>query len=261
MPAPNVLRLAAMDRRHVARLSPEAVLILPVGAVEQHGPSLPLGTDAALAEAVAVASMEAAGTSRPLVLAPTVPYGNSIHHLFACAGSLSSHTLLLVLADLIDSFVRSGFHRVFLLNGHGGNDECVRLAVKDAVNRHPVLLGAASYWTLAPTGELPAAQLPGHAGTFEASLLMAARSDLLPPEAKPSGEPGPPATHTRDFGPGVTVVRAGDWAASGGFTDDPANADAETGRRYLAAIARQLAAALDRFADVPLPAKHPGESR
>ncbi|MGH8794533.1 MAG: creatininase family protein, partial [Stackebrandtia sp.] len=87
-------RLAALDREQVARLAPEAVLVLPVGAVEQHGPSLPLGTDAALAEATAAAGIEASTTSREMVLAPTVPYGNSIHHLFACAGSLSSRTLL-----------------------------------------------------------------------------------------------------------------------------------------------------------------------
>ncbi|MGH8880090.1 MAG: creatininase family protein, partial [Stackebrandtia sp.] len=177
--AQDVLRLAAIDRGRVARLAPEAVLVVPIGAIEQHGPSLPLGTDAALAESVAEAGIAAASTSRPLVLAPTIPYGNSEHHLFACAGSVSSATLLLMLADLIDSFVRSGFRRIFVLNGHGGNDECVHLAVKDAVNRHPVVLGAASYWTLAPEGGFPAGTVPGHAGAFEASLLMAARGDLL----------------------------------------------------------------------------------
>lgn len=250
---PDFPRLAAIDRGHVARIAPEAVLVLPIGAIEQHGPSLPLGTDAALAESVAETGIAASATSRPLVLAPTIPYGNSIHHLFACAGSVSSRTLQLVLADLIDSFVRSGFRRIFILNGHGGNDECVHLAVKDAVHRHPVVLGAASYWTLVPDGIFPAEQVPGHAGAFEASLLMAARADLLAPDATDGGPPGSSMVHTEDFGPGVTVVRAGDWAASGGFTDDPGKADIETGRECLRALGQRLGQALDRFADVSLP--------
>ncbi|HZE40635.1 MAG TPA: creatininase family protein, partial [Stackebrandtia sp.] len=169
----DLVRLAAVDRREVARLAPEAVMVLPIGAIEQHGPALPLGTDAAMAESVAEAGIAASTTPRPIILAPTVPYGNSAHHLFACAGSVSSRTLALMLGDLIDSFARSGFRRVFILNGHGGNDECVHLAVKDAINRHDVVLGAASYWTLAPEGPFPAGRVPGHAGAFEASLLMA----------------------------------------------------------------------------------------
>ncbi|MGH8881286.1 MAG: creatininase family protein, partial [Stackebrandtia sp.] len=190
--------------------------------------------------------------------APTIPYGNSEHHLFACAGSMSSRTLLALLADLIDSFARSGFQRIFILNGHGGNDECVRLAVKDAVNRHPVLLGAASYWTLAADGPIPAARIPGHAGGFEASLLLAVRPDLLAAETVPAATPGPAAVHTRDFGPGVTVVRAGDWAASDGFTDDPGTADTDTGRACHELIVRRLATVLDEFAALAAPADLPG---
>ncbi|MGH8875916.1 MAG: hypothetical protein ACRD0P_01000, partial [Stackebrandtia sp.] len=78
--------------------------------------------------------------------------------------------------------------------------------------------------------------------------------DLLSPAAAPNERPGPPAVHTQDFGPGVTVVRAGDWAASGGFTDDPAGADAESGRDCLRAIGQRLARVLEGFADVVLPA-------
>lgn len=257
MPA-EFLRLATVDRRRVAELAAEAVVVLPIGAVEQHGPSLPLGTDALLAETVAEAGMAASGADRPLVLAPTMPYGNSVHHLFACAASLSSATLSLVLRDLIDSLVRSGFRRIFVLNGHGGNDECVHLAVKDAVNRHEVVVGAASYWTLAPREGFAAGSVPGHAGGFEASLLLAARGDLVGSGFAAARPTGPPMTHTEDFGPGVTVVRSGDWARGGGFTDDPGRADVEVGRECLRALGRRLGEVLDRFAAVELPGEETG---
>lgn len=259
MPTPHRLNLAELDREAVAQIAGDAVLVLPIGATEQHGPALPLGTDAALVDATVDRALANLSAVRPVVLAPTVPYGNSVHHLFACAGSLSSGTLLLVLADLIDSFVASGFRRIFIVNGHGGNDECVRLAVKDAANRHTAVFGAVSYWTLAPRGPIPAEHVPGHAGAFEASLLMAARPDLVPPGTRPAGVPGPRALHTMAVAPGVTLVRHGDWPASGGFTDSPADADAAVGATYLDAIASRLAEVLLTFSEVPLTPSRDGQ--
>lgn len=242
--------LASLDREAVAAIASEAVLVLPIGATEQHGPALPLGTDTMLVDAVVQAACARLSTARPVVVAPTVPYGNSAHHLFACAGSVSPGTLLRLLGDLIDSFIRSGFRRIFLVNGHGGNDECVRLAVKDAVNRHPVVLGAVSYWTLAGHGALP--DIPGHAGAFEASLLLAARPDALPTPPGPDVVPGPRPVHEDPFGDGVVVVRGGDWAASGGFTDPPGKGSAAAGVAYLDSIGEALADVLRRFSELPL---------
>lgn len=240
-------RLAAMDREQVAAAAAGAVLVLPIGATEQHGPSLPLATDFALV--THVAELGCARADAPVVLAPTLPYGNSVHHLFACAGSMSAATLQRVLADLVDSFVASGFRRVVIANGHGGNDECAKLAVKDAVNRHDLVAAAVNYWSLVPKDVPCDYDVPGHAGAFEASLLLAARPDLLP-AVRPS-RPGPPALHTRDFGHDVVVVRSGDWPASGGFTDDPAAADAEVGRALVDGIADAFARLLERIAAEP----------
>ncbi|MGP4016367.1 creatininase family protein [Saccharopolyspora sp. 5N708] len=246
-----VRRLGELTRTQVADLVSDGgpVVVLPIGSIEQHGPDLPLCTDIAMAEAVVAQACARLRNPQRFVLAPGLPYGNSMHHLFACAASVRSDTLLRVLADLIDSLYTSGFRRLFFVNGHGGNDECMRLAIKDGVLRNDMVLGACSYWTLS---DVDASVIPGHAGAFEASLLLAARPDLAADEFE-TRTPGPPAVHREPFGPGVTVVRAGDWRSSDGFTDDPGEATADAGRQRLDKIAQRLADALERTAEIPLP--------
>ncbi|MHA6617727.1 creatininase family protein [Pseudonocardia sp. DLS-67] len=222
-----------------------AVAVLPVGSQEQHSEHLPMGTDTLLAEAVVDAAVGLLGDDGPeLVRLPALPFGHSPHHLFAAAVSLSATTLLAVLDDALDSLVRSGFRRVLLVNGHAGNDEVVKLAVKRCAERTDVALGACSYWTLAGPGEPP--QAPGHAGWFETSLLLAVHPDLVHPAA-PWQEPDPPALFHRSPAPGLVVARHGEWERVGGATDDAGEADAETGRDLLAARAEVLAAAIRAF--------------
>ncbi|MFL6077613.1 MAG: creatininase family protein [Mycobacteriales bacterium] len=248
MTSEEVRVLAWCHREEVAAVAGSAVLVLPVGATEQHGPALPLGTDSALVDAVLGRALASYAGPAPVVVAPTVTYGNSQHHLFACAGSVRPATLLALYGDLVDSFVTSGFRRIFVLNGHGGNDECARLAVKEAALRHrPLLAAACSYWTLADREP----DVPGHAGAFEASLLLAARPDLLA-DPPPAAEPAFTGAYATEPAPGVTLARAGDWATTGGFTDDPAGATAAGGERRLATIGSRLAAVLAGFAATPL---------
>lgn len=204
-----------------------------------------MGTDTLLAEAVVDAAVGLLGDNGPeLVRLPALPFGHSPHHLFAAAVSLSATTLLAVLDDALDSLVRSGFRRVLLVNGHAGNDEVVKLAVKRCAERTDVALGACSYWTLAGPGEPP--QAPGHAGWFETSLLLAVHPDLVRPAA-PWQEPDPPALFHRSPAPGLVVARHGEWERVGGATDDAGDADAEAGRGLLAARAGVLAAAIRAF--------------
>ena len=224
-----------------------AVAVLPVGSQEQHSEHLPMGTDTLLAEAVVDAAAGLVGDDGPeLVRLPALPFGHSPHHLFAAAVSLSATTLLAVLDDALDSLVRSGFRRVLLVNGHAGNDEVVRLAVKRCALRSDVALGACSYWALAGSEEPP--QTPGHAGRFETSLLLAVHPDLVR-TAVPWREPDPPPLFHRSPAPGLVVARHGEWERVGGVTDDAADADAEAGRRLLAGRAEALAAAIRAFDD------------
>jgi creatinine amidohydrolase len=251
--AGRVSSLGDLTAEDVARTAPDAVLVIPIGATEQHGPCLPMRTDALLVERVLAAGLTRLRDTRPIVVSPALPFGHSQHHLFAAAASLRPETLLAVLRDLLDSAYRSGFRRVFVINGHGGNDECIRLAVKDGVNRHPMVLAACSYWDLVdPEWRREQEHVPGHAGAFETSLMLALAPELVITERLGSAEPGPTAVHERGIAPGVTVARAGDWAASGGYTDRPDGATASAGEALLDDLAERMANALDRFCRLPL---------
>src|ERR671922_415838 len=96
-----------------------STVVVPFGAVEQHGPHLPLDTDAVLADRLGPLLAERLDA----LCAPTIRIGCSQHHLaFAGTLSLRPQTLQMIVHDLVDSLVRHGFRRIVLLATHGGNE-------------------------------------------------------------------------------------------------------------------------------------------
>lgn len=253
--------LTRLTWRAVRDAGAHAIALLPIGSQEQHAGHLPMGTDTLLVEAVtdrATALLTAEPDAPALVRLPTLPFGHSPHHLFAAALSLSAPTLAAVLDDLLESLVTSGYRRIMVVNGHGGNDEIMRLAVKRFALRAPATVAACSYWTLA-TGEESAerpARTPGHAGWFETSLMLAAHPDLVRTPVPVRAPVEPPPLFGRPPYPGLTVERHGEWQRVGGATDDASEADAELGRRLLDDRARGLARAIRAF-DAAAPAAEP----
>lgn len=241
--------LAELTRDDVADLAPRSVLVLPIGAVEQHGPHLPLITDTLIAGTVAERAVAALGDRVPTVLAPAMPFGHSEHHLFACAASLTPSTLTAVLTDLLGSLHTSGFTRFFVINGHGGNDETVRSVSKSIVNRLPIAVATANYWQLGEPGATPkeGADVPGHAGWWEASLVLATRPELVRTERFSTEPLGPRGLHSYEPVPGLNVQRYGEWARSGGTTDPADGADGGIGAAILQAKVDGLVAALVAF--------------
>ncbi|MBW3634329.1 MAG: creatininase family protein [Chloroflexi bacterium] len=248
--------LHEITRRQAAARAANALVVLPVGATEQHGPHLPLGTDYLIVEHI---TREAAREARQWVdvlVAPTLHVGSSHHHLpFGGTISLATERYYGALCDMVESLVESGFRRIFILNGHGGNHEIIQLVARDLALKHPVNLGAASYWDLAR--EVVAerepdlhGRFPGHAGVFETSLIMALRPDLV-------DEPRP---HRTEEELARTIIptdqfraeRHGFWLSIDGYTDSPDLASAELGRRLLGGIVPAVAGALVHFAHLPL---------
>ncbi|WP_282085588.1 creatininase family protein [Streptomyces tendae] len=257
-------RLTELTWREVRRAGEQGIALLPIGSQEQHAGHLPMGTDTLLVEevvdrALALLDREAAASPTPnapsapsapeVVRLPALPFGHSPHHLFAAAVSLSASTLGAVLDDVLDSLVTSGYRRVMVVNGHGGNDEIMRLAVKRFALRARVTVAACSYWTLT-AGEDEAGRpdvTPGHAGWFETSLMLAAHPELVrtPVPARTPVEPPPLFDHPPH--PGLTVERHGEWERVDGSTDDASGADADRGGRLLDDRARGLARAIRAF--------------
>src|SRR5206468_10896905 len=127
-----VRRLVEMTRSEANDAGPESLLVFPLGATEQHGPHLPVGTDSMLVEAVAERAVQALRDSIPAVLAPTLPVGSSAHHIpFGGTLSMTSLSFYGVLMDLGRSPASAGFRRMFFLNGYGGKLLLGQVAARD----------------------------------------------------------------------------------------------------------------------------------
>jgi creatinine amidohydrolase len=243
--------LEELTREEARALAPDALVLLPAGAVEQHGPHLPVGTDYFAVEHIARAAAEALAGRVPVLVAPALPFGSSHHHLpFGGTMSLSTETYYRALRDLAESLIVGGFRRIFILNGHGGNNELIQLVARDLALQHPAQLAAASYWSIA-WDALVAAQahvgagLPGHAGTFETSLMLALRPALVR-EPRPHRD-APAGSDPRGPNPPYRAEQHGSWRQIDGYTDSPDQADAQRGTAYLAAIVGEVARALEEF--------------
>jgi creatinine amidohydrolase len=249
------LLLQELTREEARTIGGETLAVFPVGATEQHGPHLPVGTDTFTVEHIARAAVAQIASEVPVVVVPTMPFGSSHHHLpFGGTMSLSTETYYRAIYDLTESLIASGFRRIFILNGHGGNHELVQLVARDLALKHPVNIGAGSYWTVAWEALVEAqahvpGMLPGHAGAFETSQMLEIRPELVRRPLPLRNDV--PVPDPRGFAPHRSEVH-GLWQAIGGHTDSPARADAARGRIYLDVAARSVAQSLIAFYKIGL---------
>lgn len=225
-------RLSELTRTEAqARASAGALCLLPVGALEQHGEHLPLGTDCFLAEAVACRA--AAIATRDVVVAPSVWAGLSPHHVALGPTVTLEPELLIGLTRALVRELRRTFDAVVLVNGHGGNRGWLgALALQERCV-------AVSYWELVDPDlmlELFPADLGsvGHAGQVETSAMLAVAAELV-------AAPGP------TFEP---IVRQHDPLllpdmGKSGVLGDPSAADEGRGERFASAAAATLARLID----------------
>lgn len=109
-----------------AYLRRKDLVLVPVGSVEQHSPWGLIGTDFIAAEHVARLAAE----TQDILVAPTLCYGVSPHHLdFAGTVTLSPETFIMVVCDVVRSLAAHGFGRIIFVNGHGGNDAPIQVAL------------------------------------------------------------------------------------------------------------------------------------
>jgi len=239
----------------IAATAGHATLLIPVGAIEQHGPHLPVSVDSLMAEHVALEAARRAceSSDHRILVAPVLSFGSSHHHL-PRSGTLSlrSSTLMAVLDDLLVSAVRGGFRSLVVLNGHGGNQDLVHQAVRDVVLRHHVRAAATSYWTPAwerLVGEARArgiGPVPGHAGSFETSLMLFLRPDLIDKALIPAT---PVAGEWSSAHPlSRPVIEEHGWVDKlGGYTDGATAASAEAGGVFVEETVEAVTAFLREF--------------
>jgi creatinine amidohydrolase/Fe(II)-dependent formamide hydrolase-like protein len=154
------------------------VVVVPVGSCEQHGPHLPLDTDAYDALWLSLRAAEKAGCA---LVAPLVYYGVSLHHVgFPGTATLSPGTLEALAYEVAGSLVRCGFRKVVFENGHGGNSQ----ALESAAQRLKFDTGAfvvVDTVSLIPDfiEKFVQSAHDAHAGEFETSTSLANREECV----------------------------------------------------------------------------------
>lgn len=183
----HTIRLSDLTWKDVKSLIDEGYtrVVFGIGATEQHGPALPLQTDAKQADTTA----EMIATNLPKTLmAPTIQIGYSAYHLaFAGTISLRKHTLQAIIEDYIDSLVHHGFKTVIIFISHGGNVEPTLTVLQQKRMQYSDIQFIHYYDqnAMAPLGalclefQLTAEQLGTHAGDMEASIMSYLTPDLV----------------------------------------------------------------------------------
>ena len=164
-------------------LSADSIIIVPLGAVEQHGPHLPLGTDLIVAEAVARATVEVHGEEHDAWMLPPLGFTKSNEHAWSPGTMwLSAQTLLSVLDDIGRCIAATPARRVLFLNGHGGNSALLQVANRELRVKHGLRTFLAHPHMPADQGGGSAAGELGmgiHGGTDETSVMLHLRPDLV----------------------------------------------------------------------------------
>lgn len=174
-------RLKAHELRALA--AQNAVVILPIASIEQHGPHLPTMTDTRLGYEINIRAARKAYATRPVVVAPVVWSGLSEHHMpFGGTLTLSHSTFRAVIRDLIDAITRHGFHDILISNSHGGNHIAMQQICDELSPGLNATLVATTY--VLEAGDTLSQHLEDqtgvmHAGEAETSMMMAIEPDLV----------------------------------------------------------------------------------
>ncbi len=240
------MRLTAEELR--ARAAADALVIVPVASLEQHGPHLATGVDIVLTDGVAArvaGRMAAAG--QPVVVTPCVWTGLAEHHMeFGGTVTLDFASFAAVLRGVVGSAARCGFKRVMLLNGHGGNAEAVAVAAGEFSRDFGIAVAAGTYWHMVGDAFAPVLERqPGvmHACEAETSMMMVLSPGSVRRERLAEAH-GPHSTRVE--GQPATLTRRRSFKAISpvGVIGDARSATPEKGEKLLEVAAERIAAML-----------------
>ena len=240
MPYPEIENVAS---------KPGSVLTVPVGAVEQHGHHLPVGTDMILAEEITFRAASSVSDRIPILSTPSVWPGYSPHHM-SFGGTLSTgrEHLIDLLTDVVDSVIDTGFDSILFVNGHGGNMSLISSLVSETgAATTGVEILAITYFEFATDviTDLRDSDIGGmaHAGEFETSLMLYLCPHLVS-EDEISGK-----LRETDYelerkdlmqGAPLSVYRPYEEYSPTGAVGDPVKATSEKGERMTEAIVGEL---------------------
>ena len=223
----------------------DALPVLPIGSLEQHGPHLPVWTDSFIAHAMCIAAAERA-TDIPAIVLPPLWTGLSEHHLpFGGTITLDHATLHAVLRCVVRSLQAQGFSRLLIVNGHGGNIDPLAVSVRELAHEFGMPVVVTTWPNVAPVEIAKALTTQGgimHACEGETALWLAldasqVRMDKIEEAAGGNAGVQAPAGYSRFYSFAERAPRTG-------VKGDPRAATAEKGQAMLDAVAVNLARAM-----------------
>ena len=251
-----------MTTEELGRLDAGRVIaILPVGAIEQHGPHLPVCTDACIGQGIALRALALLPESLPVTVLPMLPVGKSDEHLaFAGTLTLSAETVARLWTEVGESIARAGLRKLVLLNSHGGQVSIMDIVARDLRVRHGMLVMAWSWFA----ARIPDSLFPEdeqrfgiHAGAIETSIMLHLRPDLVQMD-KAQNFRSLMADMEKEGYRRLSAVGSGrmGWMAQdlhpSGACGDAADADAERGRALVEHAAQALVELLQEMDRFPL---------
>ena len=259
---------ADLASRHFADLAAggaidRAVAVLPVAAIEQHGPHLPVSVDTTLVNAVIASSLPHLAAELPVLFMPTQQIGKSNEHIrFPGTLTLSAPTLIALWMELGACVARAGIRKLLLFNSHGGQVSVMDIVARDLRTAHDLLVYSSNWYTL-PLGDAVLGLFPPeehrfgiHAGDMETSMMLAVREQFVD------------MAHARHFHTSAEeraakypILGNGSSAKLGwqvqdynplGAAGNAAAATAAKGRAVIDAAGLQLARLLQELSELPL---------
>ena len=160
-----------------------AIAVLPVAAIEQHGPHLPVSVDARINKGILDRALDLAPDHLPVTVLPAMSIGKSDEHgSFPGTLSLSAETLILLWSEIGESVWQAGVRKLVLFNSHGGQPQVLDIVARDLRVRLKMLVVAASWFRLGlPEGLFGQRETTHgiHGGGIETSMMMALEPDLV----------------------------------------------------------------------------------
>lgn len=176
----------------------ETVILIPVGALEQHGNQAPLGTDEIISEALArriKERMEQLDPEYPMLIFPALPVGLSTEHFNFCGSiTLKPDTFYHMLYDICTSIIHHGFQKIAFLNCHGGNAPVIQVLCREIRSEYKTAAFEINCGVFFGNKEVLETISPGnkwdfHGGEMETSMVLAERPELVHLETSEEGIP------------------------------------------------------------------------